>query len=294
LPDSYPRVIAPRLFGIVTTCAGSAAGPENAVMRSLGRSLSPPALAAALGLICSAVPAAAQEVQKPPAAAPPAVDPEAVQALKEMSAYLATLPTFEVRAETTRDLVSMNGHRVQLGGVSDYKVRRPSGFVIDVTTDYKQRRFYYDGKQFTVYAPQLGFYATAAAPPTNLETINAIESRYGVDLPLDDLFRWNDPASGQVSSLSSAFYVGPATVDGVATDHYVFRENDKNIDWEIWIQQGDQPLPRKLVIVDRSDEARPAYTARLTWNLNPRFPADAFTFRPGPDAKQIHLATLDQ
>src|SRR5437588_6870732 len=101
-------------------------------MRSLSRRLSTPAaLAAALGLICSAAPGAAQPPAAQPPAAVPSVDPEAVQALKEMSAYLATLPAFEVRAETTRDLVAMNGHRVQLGGVTDYKVRRPSGFVID-------------------------------------------------------------------------------------------------------------------------------------------------------------------
>jgi hypothetical protein len=257
------------------------------------------ALVAALGILCSAVPGIAQEPPSPPATSAAAapdetVDPDAVQALKEMSAYLGTLASFEVRADTTRDLVAMDGQKVQLGGVSDYKVRRPNAFVVDVTTDYQQRRFYYDGKQFTIYAPKLGFYATAQAPSTNIETIDALESRYAIDLPLDDLFRWNDPASVQVKDLSGAFYVGPATVDGVVTDHYAFREKDKNIDWEIWIQQGDQPLPLKLVIVDRSDEARPSYTARLTWTLNPSLPADAFTFRPGPDAKKIHLARLDQ
>ncbi len=255
------------------------------------------ALALGLGLAFSAAPGLGQQTAKaPPAAAQPSddIDPEAVQALKRMSTYLATLQVFEVRADTTRDLVTNDGVRVQVGGVSDYRVRRPNAFRIDVTTDMRDRQFYYDGKQFTVFAPKLGYYATAAAPATILQTIDVLEKRYGIDLPLDDLFRWNDPASGQVEELSSGFVVGTAMVDGVATDHYAFRDKVKNVDWEIWIQQGDQPLPRKLVIVDRSDEARPAYTARLTWTLNPTFAADAFTFRPGPDAKQIHLATLDQ
>jgi hypothetical protein len=267
-------------------------------MRSLSRNLcSAAALAVVVGLSFSAGPGASQEMKTQPVAPTlkaGELEADALQALKDMSAYLATLDTFEIRADTARDLVSEDGHRVQFGGVSDYKVRRPNALRIDVKTDIREREFYYDGKQFTIFAPQLGYYATTPAPPTILQTIDKIETRFGVDLPLDDLFRWNDPASGRVGALSSGWYVGPATVDGAATDHYAFRERGKNIDWEIWIQQGDQPLPRKLVIIDTSDEARPTYTARLTWNLNPTIPADAFTFRPGPDAKQIRQATLNQ
>jgi hypothetical protein len=240
----------------------------------------------------------AKEAMTKPPAGPPAesgkLETDAIDALKEMSTYLATLTAFEVKAETTRDLVTQNGHRVQLGGESDYLVRRPNGFRIDVTTDYKSRQFYYDGKTFTIFAPKLGYYGTADAPPTILQTIDVLENRFGIDLPLDDLFRWNDPASHQMENLGSGFYVGAATVDGTPTDHYAFRQKDGKIDWEIWIQQGDQPLPRKLVIIDRTDEARPAYTARLAWTINPTIAADSFTFHPGPDAKSIRMATLEQ
>jgi hypothetical protein len=263
-------------------------------MRSLSRNLrSAAALALAAGLFAAATPGASQDMKTPPAVpTKDALEADAVQALKEMSTYLATLNTFEIRADTTRDLVSENGNRVQFGGISTYQVRRPNGFRISVKTDIREREFFYDGKQFTIFAPQLGYFATAPAPPTILQTIDKLEATFGIDLPLDDLFRWNDPASGQVGALSSGWYIGTAMVDGVLTDHYAFRERGKNVDWEIWIQQGDQPLPRKLVIIDTSDEARPTYTARLTWNLNPTIPPDAFTFRPGPDAKQIRMATV--
>jgi hypothetical protein len=266
-------------------------------MRSLWRNLSSAAaVPLAFGLPLGATSALSQQMTPPSAQSqqPGSVEPDAVQALKDMSAYLSTLATFEVHADTTRDLVAENGQRVQLGGTSDYKVRKPDGFRVDVATDYKQRQFYFDGKHFTVYAPQLNFYATTAAPPTNLQTIKLVEDRFGIDLPMDDLFRWNDPASGQVAALGSGWYVGPATVDGAPTDHYAFREKDGKTDWEIWIQQGDQPVPRKVVIVDTTDPARPAYTARLSWTINASIPADDFTFHPGPGAKQIHLAALNQ
>jgi hypothetical protein len=205
---------------------------------------------------------------------------------------LSTLSSFEIKTDTTLDLVTVRGQRVQLGGVAHYKVRRPDGFRIDVDSDFMSRRFYFDGKQFTVVAPQLGYYASAAAPPTIRQTLDVVWNKFGIALPLEDLFRWSDPEISRVEKLTSAFAVGPATIDGVATDHYAFREGAH--DWEIWIEQGARPIPHKLVIVDQSDPARPAYVARLTWNIKPTLTADDFTFKPGPDSKPIHIATLSK
>lgn len=242
-----------------------------------------------------AAPADLPQAQAPPAVAmaPDAgVDPEALQALKRMSAYLGTLPAVGLTSNTSLDVVTDQGQRVQLDGVVNYKIKRPNAFVIDVNSDYKKRRFYYDGKQFTVYGPQVGYYATAAAPPTIQQTLAAIDEKYGIELPLEDLFRWNDPAENPARDLISGFPVGSTTIDGVPTDHYAFRQKD--VDWEIWIQKGAQPLPKKVVIVDRTDPAHPTYTARLTWNVNPTFTPADFAFQPGKDAKQIRLSELSK
>jgi hypothetical protein len=221
-----------------------------------------------------------------------AVDPDATRALERMSAYLMSLPAFEIKAQTVRDLVTNDGQRVQVGGVSQYKVHRPNGFQISVDTDMMSRRYYFDGKQFTVFAPKLDFYATVDAPPTIHETLDLIKTKYGVEVPLEDVFLWSDPKIKRAERLKSAYLVGPATIDGIATDHYAFRETDR--DWEIWIEKGDHPYPRKLVITDRTDSAHPSYEARLTWNGVPTLVAADFTFKPGADAKAIHIAKLDK
>jgi hypothetical protein len=199
--------------------------------------------------------------------------------------------TLGVTSIGSMDVVTENGQRIQLDGMTTYKIRKP-GFVIDYMSDIKSRRFLYDGRNFTVYSPLLGFYATVPAPGTNREVLDTIYERFGIALPLEDLFRWGD-GSGQarLQALQSAYEVGTATIDGVETDHFAFRE--ANVDWEVWIDQGDQPFPRKLVIIDRNDPARPTFIARLTWQLNPTFADSDFTFVPGPDAKQIRLATYE-
>lgn len=218
------------------------------------------------------------------------IEDEAVEALKEMSNFLMTANTMQIVSNGSLDVVTNSGQRIQLDGRTTYKVRKPAGFVIDYESDVKSRRFHYDGKNFTVYSPKLGFYSTVAAPATNREVLQTIYDKFGISLPLVDLFRWNDGSNAErIQALKAAYNVGPATIDGVATDHYAFREEDT--DWEVWIQQGDQPFPRKLVIVDRHDPAKPTFIARLQFTMNPTFSDADFAFVPDANAKKIQMAT---
>jgi len=229
-----------------------------------------------------------------PAPAQPAiverVDPKSVEALQRMSAYLQALPAFGLTSQTSLDLVLRDGQKVMIDGVGRYKVRRPAGFAIDIESNLKARRFIYDGKQFTIFAPKLGYFATVAAPATNRETLDVLWTRYGIALPLEDLFRWSDPNGARDDRLQSGFRVGTVVLDGVDTEQYVFRE--PGFDWQIWIQTGDKPLPLKLVIVDRTDPSHPAYVARLTWDVSPTFADNDFAFRPDKDAKPVHISLI--
>lgn len=220
---------------------------------------------------------------------PEIVAPEAVAALKAMSDYLRTLKSFGLTAHSSLDVVTVHDQRLQMDAVVQYKVMQP-GIWINYDSDLKSRQFFYDGKNFTIYSPKLGFYASAPAPATNREFLKAIYDKFGISLPLEDLFRWNDGDDSDIQALTSGFSVGTAKIDGVPTEHWAFRQGD--FDWEVWIEQGDRPIPRKLVIIDRTDPTMPTYTARLTWDLKAPITANDFTFVPDKDAKRIQLATF--
>ena len=217
------------------------------------------------------------------------IEDEAVDAIKEMSNFLMTAQTLGLVSQGSLDVVTNDGQRIQLDGATTYKIRKP-GFVIDYQSDIKSRRFIYDGKTFTIHSPTLGFYASTPAPPTNREVLDTVYNKFGIRLPLEDLFRWGDGSyADRIQALKSAYEVGSATIDGVPTDHFAFREAD--VDWEIWIQKGNQPWPRKLVIVDRTDPSRPTFTARMNWQMNPAFTDADFAFVPDENAKRIQMAT---
>lgn len=222
------------------------------------------------------------------AQAKPVIDPAAMSAAERMGEYLRSLKTFEVTSDATLGAMD-NGQRRELKAKVDYKVRRPDGFVIESVGDKKARKFIYDGKSFTIFAPKVGYYAAVSAPPTINETIEVVYDTYGVALPLADLFYWGDGAS-PTANVVAASKIGAETIGGVPTDHYSYRGQD--ISWELWIQRGAQPLPRKVLINTLNDPTRPTYQAQLTWNVDPKFAADTFTFTPAKDAKPIALAAV--
>ena len=218
------------------------------------------------------------------------VDKDAVAALDKMGAYLRSLKTFQVRANTTRDEVLDNGQKVQSASRSDVLVQRPNKFRGESTSDEKRRMYFYDGKTFTLFADRTGYYASVPAPGNINDLSETLENKYDIELPLRDLFLWGtDRAKG--GQITNAIDIGPGEVDGTSVEQYAFRQN--GIDWQVWIQQGEYPLPRKLVITTTTDEARPDYTAVLSWNLAPSFNEAAFTFDPPADAKKIVLRQTD-
>jgi predicted solute-binding protein len=95
----------------------------------------------------------------------------------------------------------------------------------------------------------------------------------------------------RVGAIKSATDIGPSAVEGTDCEHYAFRQ--EGLDWQIWIQQGPNPLPRKLVLTTLTDDARPQYSAVMTWDLAPAYNDQAFVFSPPKGSQKIVFACSD-
>ncbi len=221
-------------------------------------------------------------------AATPALEPAALEALDRMSAFLQSLDQFEIAADTSTEYVLADGQKVMLSGTATIRARRPDRFMIEVSSDRKVRRFYYDGATLTVVAPRMGFYAQVDAPPTIPETLDMAYQRHGIAMPLQDVFNWGDPHS-ETGDFESAIWVGPATVGEAVCDHYAYRTADADL--QLWIARGEQPTVRKMVITSRRDEALPQYVATLAWRLDGELGDETFIFQPPDDAERITIAS---
>jgi hypothetical protein len=212
------------------------------------------------------------------------IDSKAVNALRTMGAYLRTMKSFSVDVKGAKDEVMNDGQKILISGTVKYLVRTPDRLRAEINTDRKQRTIYYNGKTLTLYAPRMHYYATVNAPPTVMQMLDTVSKKYGVELPIADLFLWGTDRDG-VKDLKQARYIGPSTVDGIQTDQYAFRQ--EGTDWQIWIEQGSRPLPRRLVITSTDKEGEPQYLATMMWDLTANTDDANFNFEPPKDAKQI-------
>ena len=114
--------------------------------------------------------------------------------------------------------------------------------------------------------------------------------RYGMEVPLADLF-YSSPYDAVLPSAETGRHLGTAKLNGADCEHLVFES--RSIDWEIWIQSGDSPLPRKLVITYKTVEGAPRYRASLDhWNVSPTFSSKLFEFKAPKGATKLDVLPI--
>jgi len=261
-------------------------------------------LAAAALAACSSTPPApsSQPVNPPAAAAAPApaqtspaqpdanaVDPAAIKALQDMGASLRTLKQFEVGISLTGERVLQDGQKLQHTATANLDVVQPNKIRAQMRSARSQRDLIYDGKTVTLYQPEQKYYSQAQFSENLAALVDKLRDRYGVEVPSADLFLWGTPAA-PMDNMTSAMNAGQDFIAGDLCNHYAFRQGQ--FDWQIWISAGARPLPRKLVITNRTDEARPQSITLYKWNLNPKFGNATFAFTPPPGAKSAEFVPL--
>ena len=214
----------------------------------------------------------------------PDVNPRVVAKLVQMGEYLRGLPKFQVDAQLSQDVIVGTGQKIKVLGTSRLVIDGKTRMRANLTTDGLSRSFFYNGKKFTQYSPTLKYFTTVDAPATVLETVHAVEKHYGLQLPMEDLFRFGlDEA--QIKALTVAAYVGPSTVNGKVCDHLAIR--GPGVDWQVWMTRSEKPLPCKLVVTRTDKPSQPEFSADYQWNLDPTMSAAGFTFKPAKGDAEI-------
>ena len=221
---------------------------------------------------------------------PPKIDPHADRILKIMSDVLAAAEQFTVHNEATTDEIFATGQLVALTASIDVAVRRPDAAHAVLHGDLRPMRYWIGGWKLAVVDEKRWTYAVTQVAADLDGAIDDAWSKYGVKIPLVD-FISNNPYEDLTRDVESGVYVGLHGVDGVPCHHLAFTQSD--IDWQIWIEDGLLPLPRKLEITYKDEPGAPRYTAMLSdWNLSPDLGDVVFEFTPPDGAEQIEFAVV--
>ncbi|MGK7895538.1 MAG: DUF2092 domain-containing protein [Xenococcus sp. (in: cyanobacteria)] len=216
-----------------------------------------------------------------------AIDNKADQILRQMSEFIESQEKFAFFAESERDILTMNGVYIQVRHEGDMIVNRPNQFWAKVTGDLVQRELMYDGSKVTVVDTERNIYARGDVSDNMDETLDTLIQKFKIDLPLAELL-YSDIYEGIVKNVQAGFYFGMTEVDEVPCHHLVFVE--EGIDWQVWIEDSETPVLRKVAIAYKQREGVPRYTATLSnWNLEPEIATDQFTFIPPANAKKVEF-----
>jgi hypothetical protein len=224
-----------------------------------------------------------------PAPAPMEKDPRALKVLQEMGTFLRGLKNLHLIADSDTDQVLDNGQAVQFSYRTELIATPPNKLRVNVVDGPYRKTLFYNGKRFVLFDQGQRYYASGSAP-SNIDGLLAdMNQRYGIVLPLADLFRWNAETADEVG-IDSALYINDQEIDGKLCAHYAYRQ--PGVDWQLWVHLGPRPLPCQLVIVRQDLEAMPRHSVRYHWMEGKAAPASAYEFVPPAGVQAVPLREL--
>jgi hypothetical protein len=218
------------------------------------------------------------------------IDPQADDALRKMSATLAKARSFSFRSVTTMDQPIATGQMAQFTRQLKVAVCRPNRIAAESHQGEDVWFLWYDGRELTLLDQTAKLYAAVQVPPQIEAMLDDIAQKYDMTLPLADML-FTDPYKVMTADAYAGRYVGLDDVGGIKCHHLLFTQ--EFIDWQIWIDAGKEPVPRKMVIDYKTMHGRPEFTAMLSdWNLSAPAKDQQFKAVLPKDAKKVEMAKL--
>jgi hypothetical protein len=215
----------------------------------------------------------------------PAIDAKADQILRQMTDYLKSLEQFSFRAENTIEEVLSTGQKLQFADTIDVYVSRPNRLCATGSGDRFNQRFHYDGKAVTLFDKDNNVYATIKAPGTIEEALDYALEAFNLSAPLSEII-YRNAYDILTEEVESALYVGLSTIRGAKCHHLAFRQKD--IDWQIWVEDSKTPLPRKFIITEKWVTGAPQFSSQIDdWNTSAHLEDTLFEFVVPEDAERI-------
>ena len=213
---------------------------------------------------------------------------DADKILKAMSDYVANQKTLSISYDSDIEVITPNLQKIQFTSSGQVQLSRPDKLHATRTGGYRDIEIVYDGKRVTVNNKDSKNYAQIEADGTVDQLIEVLREKHGIVAPGSDLLLPN-VFNVMMADVIEGAVIGKGVIDGVECDHLAFRNIET--DWQIWIESGTRPIPRKYVITSKGIGEAPQYTLRIKeWKTD--VTADAFAFKPDQSANKIELSDL--
>lgn len=215
--------------------------------------------------------------------------------LKTMSDYIGSQKTIEFTFDSGIEIITPELEKIQFTNSGEVKVQRPNKLWAHRIGGYADVTMFYNGKTVSVYGKHINGYFQTEAPATIDALVYELREGHSVALPGADLLL-SDSYTVLSERVMEAKYIGRSIIGGKECDHLAFRNFDT--DWQIWVEVGEKPIPRRMVITSKTMNSAPQYTVDIrNWKTNISITDKRFVFAPPAGAKKLNeeeLIELDE
>ena len=214
---------------------------------------------------------------------------DAGQILKAMSDYLTSQKTISATYNSDIEVITPDLQKIQFNSSGALLINRPDQIRASRIGGYSDIQMLFDGKTLSVYGRNINRYFQMDFAGS-IEKLIETQGEHFVSIPGADLLL-PDVYEKLMARVIDAKHIGLGVINNFECEHLAFRTQDT--DWQLWVQKGRNPIPRKLVITSKSIGAAPQYTLVISdWKTD--VPADptAFVFKVPVGASKMLLQEL--
>lgn len=215
---------------------------------------------------------------------------DARRLLKAMSDYMMQQKAISFGFDATLEVVTKDEQKLALASSGTVTLNRPDKIRATRSGGFADVEMLFDGKTLTLFGKSSNLYAQIDVPGTLDHLVDELMDKYNKPLPAADLLMSNvyDELMRDVVDTKD---LGSGVIDGVECDFLAFRT--KEVDWQIWIAQGDRPYPCRYVITSKLIANGPQYSIQIRdWKTGDEVASDDFGFKNPTNAEKIDLNDL--
>jgi hypothetical protein len=215
---------------------------------------------------------------------------DAMQILKAMSSYLVSQKTISMTFDSDIEVITTDLQKIQFTSSGRVQLSRPDKIRATRTGGYADLEMVFDGKTVSIIGKNENKFVQADIPGSVDQLMDRLTGEYNVQAPGATLLRSN-VFEELTSDVIASEHIGRGVIDGIECEHLAFR--DSEVDWQIWIELGARPIPRKLVITSKAVTGAPQYTMRIkVWGGDVPTGTEAFAFKPPAGATKVAIEAL--
>jgi hypothetical protein len=215
---------------------------------------------------------------------------DADKILKAMSDYVGAQKLISATFDSDIEVITPDLQKIQFTSSGQVQLSRPDKIRMRRTGGYTDVELVYDGKTLTLSGNNNKAYVQQEMSGSTDQIIDQVRDNLATSMPGTDLLLTNS-FDEMMQGVIESRHIGQGVIDGVECEHLAFRNADT--DWQIWVETGTRPIPRKYVITSKAVAGAPQYTLRIKdWKTDAAAGADAFAFKAAADATKVSIQAM--